>query len=167
MPARYAREVLIRPPSIEDAEGLTDLHLDVWEEAYAALMPPEVFVERRSGRADRIARWREIIAGTGTSSLLACSSEGRLLGFASTGPGRDGDRSDLPGLEVMALYVRAEVYGTGVGHRLLVAAIGSAPAYLWVLEGNERAIRFYERQGFRFDGTAKAEPFGVEVRMVR
>ncbi len=46
-------------------------------------------------------------------------------------------------------------------------AIGSASAYLWVLDGNERAIEFYERQGFRFDGTSKVEPVGVERRMVR
>ncbi|HWU20949.1 MAG TPA: GNAT family N-acetyltransferase [Nocardioides sp.] len=158
---------MIRPAAPGDAEQLTDLHLDVWEEAYAGLMPAEVFAERRRGRSERIARWQEILAGGGSSSLLACSDAGRLLGFASTGPGRDEPRDSLPGLELMALYVRAEVYGTGVGHRLLEAAVGSAPAYLWVLEGNERAIRFYERQGFRFEGATKVEPFGSELRMVR
>ncbi|GAB4004121.1 GNAT family N-acetyltransferase [Nocardioides ultimimeridianus] len=159
--------MLIRAAAADDAEELTDLHLDVWEEAYADLMPATVFTERRAGRAERIARWREILGGTASSSLLAVSDDGRLLGFASTGPGRDEPRADLPGLELMALYVRAEVYGAGVGHRLLVAAIGSAPAYLWVLEGNERAIGFYERQGFRLDGATTSEPFGVELRMVR
>ncbi|WP_207084354.1 hypothetical protein [Nocardioides sp. S5] len=47
----------LAPPRLEDAEALTDLHLGVWEEAYAGLM--------------------------------AWSTEGRLLGFSSTGPGRD------------------------------------------------------------------------------
>ena len=45
-------------------------------------------------------------------------------------------------------------------------AIGTAAAYLWVLDGNDRAIGFYERQGFRFDGSSKTEPVGVERRMV-
>jgi RimJ/RimL family protein N-acetyltransferase len=63
--------------------------------------------------------------------------------------------------------VRASAYGTGVGHALCEAAIGSDPAYLWVLDGNERAIRFYERQDFRFDGATKLEEFGLERRMVR
>ncbi|QDP96831.1 GNAT family N-acetyltransferase [Microlunatus elymi] len=66
-----------------------------------------------------------------------------------------------------ALYVRAEVYGRGVGHALLNQAIGSAAAYLWVLDGNTRAIRFYRRQGFQFDGRSKTEPVGGERRMVR
>jgi hypothetical protein len=30
-----------------------------------------------------------------------------------------------------------------------------------------RAIRFYERQGFRLDGTTKPEDVGLERRMVR
>lgn len=40
---------------------------------------------------------------------------------------------------------------------------------LWVLKGNERAIRFYERYGFRFDGTAETIHLGTpntELRMI-
>lgn len=106
----------IASPQVSDAEALTDLHLDVWEEAYAALMPTSVFAERRARRAERVESWRGII---------------------------------------------------GVGHALCEAALGSAPAYLWVLDGNERAIRFYERQGFRFDGATKPDDVGLERRMVR
>lgn len=71
------------------------------------------------------------------------------------------------GLEVRSLYVRAEMYGRGIGYALLTEAIGPAPAYLWVLDGNDRAIAFYERQGFRFDGCSKTERVGTERRMVR
>ena len=41
---------------------------------------------------------------------------------------------------------------------------------LWVLEKNERARRFYEKFGFRFDGTRKELDFdGImhEIRYVR
>jgi GNAT superfamily N-acetyltransferase len=61
----------------------------------------------------------------------------------------------------MALYVRADVYGKGVGYRLMRAAIDEAAAYLWVLDGNGRAIAFYERQGFRFDGKTKIAAVGL------
>ncbi|GAA1188548.1 GNAT family N-acetyltransferase [Nesterenkonia xinjiangensis] len=74
---------------------------------------------------------------------------------------------DLPSREVKALYVLAEVYGTGVGHALLTSGIGEDPAYLWVLAGNDRAIAFYARQGFRLDGATKSDPVGTEKRMVR
>ena len=159
--------MLIRAAVVDDAEALTDLHLDVWEEAYAGLMPDSIFVERRSRRAERIDRWRtNIETGPIASLVVEADAPGRLLGFASHGPARDEDPG-LPPLEVSALYVRAERYGTGLGRRLLEAAIGSAAAYLWVLDGNQRATAFYERQGFQFDGHTKVEPVGTERRMVR
>ncbi|GGU33795.1 GNAT family N-acetyltransferase [Nocardioides albus] len=159
--------MLIRAAVVDDAEALTDLHLDVWEEAYAGLMPDSIFVERRAQRAARIDRWRTNIETGPISSLVVEDDEpGRLLGFAGAGPARD-DVPDLPRLELTALYVRAERYGTGLGHAMLQQAIGSAAAYLWVLDGNERATAFYERQGFRFDGETKTDPVGVELRMVR
>ena len=99
------------------------------------------------------------------SELLA-EDDGRLIGFVSAGAGRDAQPA-LPGLELMALYVRAAVYGAGIGHRLCEAAVGAEPAYLWVLDGNERAIGFYQRQGFEFDGTSRADHLGTEHRMVR
>ena len=157
----------IARPEVEDAEALTDLHLAVWEEAYADLMPASVFAARRAGRAQRIESWRTIIDAGSSANLLAWSPEGRLLGFSSTGPGRDSVHDGLPPLELMALYVRASAYGSGLGFALLQAAIGDAAAYLWVLDGNDRAIRFYERQGFAFDGATKPEDVGLERRMVR
>ena len=64
-------------------------------------------------------------------------------------------------------YVRAAYWGTGVGYALFEIAIGDRAAYLWVLAGNERAIGFYERQGFRLDGTEDEHDEGRHVRMVR
>lgn len=157
----------VAPPRVEDAEALADLHLDVWEEAYAGLMPASVFEERRVRRDERVASWRTIIASGSSDNLLAWSSDGTLVGFSSTSTGRDDPADGLPPLELMALYVRASVYGTGVGHALLTAALEARDAYLWVLDGNARAIGFYERQGFAFDGVTKVEDVGVERRMVR
>lgn len=158
--------VEIRPADVADAEALTDLHLEVWEEAYADLVAADVLRQRRRNRAARLGRWRASIAEGDATTLLACRA-GRLLGFVSVGAARDGDVAGLPACEVWALYVRAKVYGLGVGHRLLGAAIGEDPAYLWVLDGNARAIAFYQRQGFVLDGATKTEPVGLERRMVR
>ncbi len=67
----------------------------------------------------------------------------------------------------MALCVRAQVYGRCVGHLLMQAAIGQEAAYLWVLEGNIRAVAFYERLGFCLDGATKSAAVGREQRMMR
>ncbi|HSR04244.1 MAG TPA: hypothetical protein VLM88_06645 [Proteiniclasticum sp.] len=38
---------------------------------------------------------------------------------------------------------------------------------LWVLEENMNARRFYERKGFRHDGTKKAVRIGIELSEIR
>jgi len=48
--------------------------------------------------------------------------------------------------------VRAGCWGTGVGCAPFEQAVADRVASLRVLANNERAISFYERQGFRLDG---------------
>jgi GNAT superfamily N-acetyltransferase len=155
--------VTIRRATPDDAPALADLHLDVWDDAYTGLMDQSILDRRRADLGGRIRRWREILAEH-DRTLLAVGPEG-LVGFAGAGPGRDND-VDLD-LELMALYVRASWWGTGIGYALLREAIGDRAAYLWVLANNQRAIAFYERQGFRLDGTGDEHDEGLHVRMVR
>lgn len=152
----------IRVAVVGDAAALADLHLDVWDDAYTGLVALSVLDGRRATPlAERVAIWEARLAAPATTWVA--EDDGELVGFASAGGGRDGSGQ----LELMALYVRARVYGTGVGHALLRAAIGDRSAYLWVLVGNERAITFYERQGFRPDGREQPCDEGVELRMLR
>lgn len=61
--------------------------------------------------------------------------------------------------ELYAIYVAEGVAGTGVGRDLLLRSTtalgeeGFERATLWVLETNQRARRFYEREGWAWDGT--------------
>lgn len=157
-------DVELRPIAPPDAEGMARLHLAVWEEAYAGLMPDSVFAERRDGLPERIEHWRRIIDASPAPTTVA-SYDGTLVGFATVGPARDAGVA-VPE-EVWALYVRAAWWGKGLGHRLLTETLADRPAYLWVLAGNERGVSFYRRHGFAFDGVEQADPVGVELRMVR
>lgn len=60
-----------------------------------------------------------------------------------------------------------------VGYELMNAAFEKLANYkkiaVWVLKGNERAIKFYQRYGFRFDGTEQEIKLGTsntELRMI-
>lgn len=59
---------------------------------------------------------------------------------------------------VQALYVRPAYMGQGAGSALLQAAeeglraMGYRTAFLYVLDTNEKARRFYEKQGYRWNG---------------
>jgi GNAT superfamily N-acetyltransferase len=155
--------VSIRRAEPADAEALAHLHLDVWDDAYTGLMPQGILDDRRAKVDERIARWVDILAQP-ERPWVAEGPDG-VIGFASSGPARDNDIDDL--LELYSLYVRASHYGTGVGFALFEKVVGDRAAYLWVLANNERAIGFYERQGFRLDGTEDEHDEGLHVRMVR
>jgi GNAT superfamily N-acetyltransferase len=155
--------VAIRRGVPDDAEALAHLHLDVWDDAYTGLMPQGILDGRRAKVAERVERWGDIL-GQERPTWLAEDAD-VLIGFSGAGPARDND-VDID-LELYALYVRAAYYGTGVGFALFEQAVGDRAAYLWVLAGNHRAIGFYERQGFRLDGTEDEHDEGLHVRMVR
>jgi GNAT superfamily N-acetyltransferase len=158
-------DVTIREAAQPDAERLAPLHLIVWEEAYTGLVPQRLLDARRAEPVERrVERWRARLAWPhGTTWVAESAYGGELVGFVSAGHGRHGSDD----LELMALYVRRRRYGTGLGHRLLETAVGDEPAYLWVLDGNRRAVRFYERHGFAFDGAVEEEDEGLHRRMTR
>ena len=155
--------VAIRRAELADAEALAHLHLDVWDDAYTGLLPHGILDDRRERVDERVERWRDIL-GQPHGNWVAEDGDG-LVGFACTGPARDNDMDDL--LELYSLYVLASYWDAGVGHALFEETVGDRAAYLWVLANNERAIGFYERQGFRLDGTEDEHDEGLHVRMVR
>lgn len=174
----------IRSPLPEDVAALGALHCRVWQEAYVGLMDETAFAELTPQRFAR--GWeRRLVSVNGVpptdqdSNLLqdGCSARGErvavaehggdLVGFISIGPARDEDGpSDT---QLWAINVVSEHLGTGLAQRLMDEVLGDGPAYLWVADGNDRAIRFYLRNGFRLDGaTATDRNDGlVELRMVR
>ena len=154
-------DVAIRRAAPADAEALTRLHLDCWDDAFTGLMPQEILDARRDDVPARVDRWRASLANGHTS---VAENESGLIGFVNAAPG-----TELPDLEIQlfALYVRAAWWGTGIGHALFVIAVGDRSACLWTLESNGRANQFYERQGFRLDGAGRDEAYGRIVRMVR
>lgn len=63
----------------------------------------------------------------------------------------------LEGEELHKLFVEPVLQGQNIGAALLERAISQGARTLWALEKNERAIRFYQRHGFRLTGEKKLE----------
>ena len=60
--------------------------------------------------------------------------------------------------EIKKLFVEPVLQGNGIGFKLLAYAIENHNANtLWALEKNTRAIRFYERHGFKITADKKIE----------
>lgn len=159
-------EVEVRAATAADAAAIARVHVAAWREAYARQLPAELLAGLDAER--RADGWRAILEA-GTTDVRVAELGGSIVGWASAGRGRDAD-APVP-LELEGIYVLAAAYGTGVGQRLLDAAVGDSPAYLWVMADNPRAHAFYRRNGFAADGVTKSETIGgtpVEVvRLVR
>jgi L-amino acid N-acyltransferase YncA len=159
---------LIRDMTLADCDRVAEIRVRGWQRAYRDLIPRS-FLDAMSVAEDaERRRSRFTTAGEGVVNLVA-EREGQVVGWACHGPYREGEL--LTGdAELYAMYVDVRHLGDGLGHALIqeslrrCTAAGHPRMLLWVLKGNARARRFYERQGFRADGTE--EPFEVDGALV-
>ncbi len=164
-------EVAIRAAVPADVDAIADVHVAAWQWAYRDLLPADKLAA--IDRAVRGAMWSKVLAGESPDSdVWVAEVGGTVVGFVAAGPSRDA-RAEDDG-EIYAIYVREAVVGRGVGRALLTTAVdelrqrGAATVMLWVLAGNERALRFYEGAGWKADGGEKSAPWeGVELHEVR
>ena len=157
--------ITIKPMETQaEIEGKAQVHYSSWQEAYKGLIDQAYLDSMTLEKCTAIAfKWQD--------NILVAKDKDKVVGFA--GWGEHGD-SALPNTgEVFAIYILSEYYGKGVGNALMQAALQKLSQYervaLWVLKDNKRAIRFYEKCGFVFDGTEKTIMLGrenTEIRMV-
>lgn len=156
---------IIKPMETEaEIDGKGYVHYRSWHETYRGLIDETYLRGVTLEKCTQTARqWPENI-------VIAKDGE-QVVGFAGYGAYRD---ETLPGYgEIFSIYVLREHHGKGVGYELMNAAFERLSVCrrvaVWVLKGNDRAIRFYERYGFCFDG-AETEIMlgrpGTELRMI-
>jgi ribosomal protein S18 acetylase RimI-like enzyme len=156
--------VEIVPADPAHATALRDVHVLTWELTYRERAHEAWY---RAGLAAHAVRdWSEIVraqAARGGGVLIA-RSEGRLIGLCQYGPTEDRDRDAEQVGQIQRLYVHPARQRTGIGRLLLTASVdrlrqtGAHTGTLWVLETDSHARAFYERLGWRPDGTRTTCP---------
>lgn len=162
--------MLLRTAQPDDALEVARLHVRAWQATYRGLLfddyldalNPEEWAARYTfGEVDP----------TRPATVLAVE-EDAICGFATFGQCGDDDRQGFG--ELYALYVDPPRQGGGFGRALIaetrarLAEQGHAEACLWVLGGNERAERFYRRDGWTRDGRRRpAKVAGYSVEDIR
>ena len=105
-----------------------------------------------------------------TSYFVAETDVGKVVGFASGGPEREGNQTYRG--EIYAIYVLKEHQGKGIGRRLVSAlaerflANGLGSMLAWVLTDNHPACRFYESLGGEQVGRKKSTIGGTNLEEV-
>jgi ribosomal protein S18 acetylase RimI-like enzyme len=147
--------VEIRRATIADAAVIAGIHVRGWQWAYRGLLPDAV-LDGLSVEA-RAAEWRQWLQDEAVHTWVV-EEGGRVIGFVSCGPAQEESAG-----EIFTIYRERDAGVAGVGRALLAHAMndlasrGFGEAVLWVLEGNGRARRFYEREGWIADGRRKED----------
>jgi GNAT superfamily N-acetyltransferase len=159
----------IRQATASDLDALAEVRAQGWAQSYRGLVP-DVEVDRVLSDAARaaFAAYLATLLDAGTYLWLAVDVEDGHRAVALAVASASDDREAPTPLELVQLYLLDVAKGSGLADALLGTAIGDAPAFLWTLSGNERAIAFYRRHGFELDGGVRHEvPGASEVRLVR
>jgi ribosomal protein S18 acetylase RimI-like enzyme len=179
MPSRTSRRdsmnivAEIRNAHPGDAHAIAAVNVESWQTAYRGLLPNSVLVNLSV--PDRERTWfRILVDPPPRTAILLATSNTAVLGFVAVGPDQDSTAGSEAG-QLYAIYLRSRQRGRGIGTQLHNAAmdrlstLGFRHATLWVLEGNERAIRFYHRNRWIADGVRRIDqgPQGVDLPELR
>ncbi len=150
-------DMKIRSASPDEIATLADLWFAGWQDAHARILPEAL------ARARTLESFRERLASA-LDDVRVGGEPGSPLGLSMT-----------KGDELNQLYVARSARGTGLAAALVAEAEarlrdgGVDTAWLACAIGNDRAARFYEKQGWRRIGvvTSRLEtpegPFDLDV----
>ena len=148
--------VALRPCGLEDAQALALVAAATFLESFAGILPGPAIVQHCS-RHHVPEAYAGYLARPRVRAWLAVARNGDApVGYAMLTP------PDLPlddlspmDIELKRIYLFSKFQGSGVGQQLMDVSIATARSMeaprllLGVYAGNARALRFYERNGFR------------------
>ena len=152
----------------DDRNAVSRIYEQSWRAAYRGIIPQAYLDAIPRGR------WVKNLDTPGWSTMV-CVENREYVGTSSFCRSRFEQFPDAG--EVISIYLLPEYFGKGYGTQLLRAVLGElkkqgfAEVFLWALEENHRAGRFYEKNGFSRSGETMETVIGGktlrEVRYVR
>ena len=142
--------VTLRDATEHDSQAIARLHADSWRSAYRGMLSDD-YLDHRV-HLERSDLWQQRFAEQGQKPFFVILAElgGDLAGFACVFT----DQDPTYGAFLDNLHVVPQRTGQGIGRRLLGAVAERLRAddrrgglYLWVIEQNLRARKFYSKAG--------------------
>lgn len=157
--------MIIRRMTKDDLAEIGVLYSESWKAGYKGLLPQDYL--------DKIVpeRWTDRNVFLDNGSFVILNGE-RIAAHVHVRPAAEEKMSGRG--EIHTMYALPQFWGTGCAGELFDYAVdrlherGFDKIYLYVLEGNERAARFYKKHGFTpTDDTIKCEVGGAAVTDIR
>ena len=150
--------IILKKCTIEDFETLRELSIKTYYDTFAHLNSPEDMTAYLEDAFNTDKFTDELNDPNSAFYLLYCNEQ--IAGYLklNEAPSQT-DINDYDSLEIERIYVLGEFQGEGLGTYLIEQANSIATKrqkkYTWlgVWEKNEKAIRFYKKNGFYEIGT--------------
>lgn len=159
----------IRYATCADAETLGEIHASSWKIAYKNIVPDEVLdnitIEKRK-------KFFEKALTEGWEEDAILYKDNVAVGLICIGKCRDTDKPISTG-EIWGIYLHPNYWNQGIGKDLMTWGLNELKGRnykeitLWVLEENISARKFYEKMGFKHDGTVKEINIGNSLNEYR
>ena len=152
----------LRPATDHDLTAIAALQAESWRDRYRGLLSDDYLKNRVL--ADLQHHWQAVTLRR-EDVVLVAEDAGQAVGFIAVWCDPD------PYID--NLHVLPSQRSKGTGRRLMQAAarqlmnLGHSTAYLWVLEGNQGALRFYEGLGGRQMERAGKDIFGRTLPSIK
>lgn len=157
--------MIIRRMTEDDLAEIGVLYSESWKAGYKGLLPQD-YLDKTVPE-----RWTDRNVFLDNGSFVILDGE-RIAAHVHVRPAAEEKMSGWG--EIHTMYALPQFWGTGCAGELFDYAVnqlherGFDRIYLYVLEGNERAARFYRKHGFTpTDDTVKCEVGGVTVTDIR
>ncbi|MCY3920580.1 MAG: GNAT family N-acetyltransferase [Chloroflexi bacterium] len=166
-----ARPWTVRRATFDDVEAFEAVRIATWKACFRGIVSDQ-FLDDLALPPHRIQRCRNAILDVERSSVMVACAGDDIVGVGMAEPARDEDLAADVG-EVRALYVHPDWQSRGVGRALLAAlttalgACGYRAGVLWALRELPSTRRFYEANGWAFDGAEDAHDWHGLVHLVR
>nr|UWI51934.1 GNAT family N-acetyltransferase [Clostridioides difficile] len=139
----------IRKAVIDDVEDISEIYAQSWKTAYKGIIPQDYLDNLKNDFW--VETFKDLIENNKITAKMVFDNK-KSIGCIAYGNSRDDTLKDWG--EIVSLYLLPQYFGKGVGNEIFQSAIddmklaGFSNIYLWVLEENQRARKFYEKHGF-------------------
>ncbi|NNN20485.1 MAG: GNAT family N-acetyltransferase [Acidimicrobiales bacterium] len=169
--AQSAVKFMIDRAEIDDIYDIAKIHVHSFTMGYDDLVDHKLI--HYYNFENRVHLWRKLISESSPPKTLSIKllADQKIAGITHYGPDRVTGNETC---EITGFYLHPSFWGMGGGTLLLQGTleIAKMASYkkvgLWVLSENERAIKFYTKNGFSPDGSKRIENIAnVEIEEIR
>ena len=151
----------------DDLRQISRIYAQSWKSAYRGIVPQDYLDALPEDR------WVKPLSQNPDHIWLGLDAA-LPVGTSTVGPARDKAMAGWG--ELVSIYLLPEYQGKGIGTALFQKAVhslqncGYTNLYLWVLEENHAARRFYEKMGWKPNGDRLSATIGgkelIEIRYI-